>query len=223
MINRGLRPLLLPLVMLALSACQSDSVEPTPHIINDTLRVAYQDYDNTWSSTRAPVSFPSGETATSCATYAALKAKEAPLETTQNQLAKSEYVICDSLATLKRAGMSASAVEPSKAYGNVLVERLDLRSVPSSLGPALSDERYTLRALDSQDFPVTQNTYRAGIESDERRTMFEVVATADIDRNGQADWLLWLSDEIKTGTYRGYLALVIYNPAESGTLEALAL
>ena len=57
-------------------------------------------------------------------------------------------------------------------------------------------------------------------ETAEWRYRLELVAISDIDKNGKPDWVLWLSDESKSGNYRGYQTLIAYDVKQGNTISA---
>jgi len=50
-----------------------------------------------------------------------------------------------------------------------------------------------------------------------------VLADADLDQNGEPDWIMFLSDEAKKGSYRGYSTIIIYNAKPDGLLTAMTM
>lgn len=57
-------------------------------------------------------------------------------------------------------------------------------------------------------------------ETKDTHYRLEVVATLDINNNAKTDRLLWLADEARTGIYRQYRTLIIYDVRNSGALRA---
>jgi hypothetical protein len=50
-----------------------------------------------------------------------------------------------------------------------------------------------------------------------------MVLVGDLDHSGGADWIVWLSDEVLDGSYRGYETLLIKDVAGGGLLRAQSL
>lgn len=165
---------------------------------------------------RAALTFDSDATAHTCSDYFRLIGSSNVKEDVTNQLAKSEYLLCDVAASIgdKKVAMGARNV----AFGQVLATRLDLRSIPSSLFQMLDEHKYSLNQLDAA--AVKLSPVAATYETKDLRFRLEVVATLDVNKNGKADWLLWLADEARTGNYRQYQTLVIYDVTGSGLLRA---
>jgi len=42
-----------------------------------------------------------------------------------------------------------------------------------------------------------------------------------VDADGQADWIVWMTDEARTGTYRDYETVVVFDPDKAGPLRAV--
>ena len=104
--------------------------------------------------------------------------------------------------------------------GRRLATQLDLRTVPSSLGPQLSDDKFTLHLLSR----ATQTSAAAAwLEDDASSVRLEIVAQADVNGDGKDDWIVWLVDEARDGNYRGYVTLVVLDCTRSGALAASVL
>ena len=166
---------------------------------------------------RAALTFDSGAVAQNCAQYLRLAGGSPIKEDVANQLAKSEYLLCDALALI---GDKKSATGPHDvAFGKALADRLDLRSFPSSLAPMLDETKYSLAHVD--EAAVKLEPTAAAYETKDMHYRLEVVATLDINNNAKPDWVLWLADEARIGNYRQYQTLVVYDVSDSGPLRAV--
>ncbi|MGD9386414.1 MAG: hypothetical protein PVF28_07655, partial [Thioalkalispiraceae bacterium] len=138
-------------------------------------------------------------------------------EGVNNQIIKNEYLECDVLSLL---GDSSFTREKQKvSTGEALATRLDLRTFPSSLFRRVDDNAYTLKQVAGKQTSSTQHT--VVYETDDWFYRLEVVAQADLNKNGEPDWIVWLFDEAKTGNYRSYQTLIIYDPAKQDKLKAV--
>lgn len=82
----------------------------------------------------------------------------------------------------------------------------------------LDEGKNTLAQLDPENISSGKNyTY---YETDDWSYKLEVVTTLDINKNGKDDWVIWLSDESKTGNYKSYQTLVSYDVPASGIFKA---
>jgi len=50
-----------------------------------------------------------------------------------------------------------------------------------------------------------------------------IALAGDLEHSGNPDWIVWLSDEVLAGTYRGYETLLIKDVAAAGPLRAQSL
>lgn len=161
--------------------------------------------------------FESGATAQTCDEYMRLIAVTTLKEGVNNQLAKGEYLLCEVLAIVGDKKLSPGRQDVG--YGQILATRLDLRSFPSSLFQMLDEKKYSLSLLDAKSLKVlpTVVTY----ETADWRYSLKLVATLDVNNNGKTDWVLWLADEAKSGNYRQYQTLIIYDVGDTGKLTAV--
>lgn len=197
-------------------ACNTTNARPAVLVDPDLLPLVSA-RAATWRAPRTPLAFADGE-ASNCAEYARLR-DTGMTEGVNNQLVRSEYLICDVLGRLA----PSVAVEPLAGdgqLGEALARRLDLRSFPSSLGPRLDAERHTLAALfEARDLKI--EAHRVEVASDAEGTYsLEVVLVGDLDQSGVADWLVWFSDEAAGGNYRAYATLLVTDVAREGALQA---
>lgn len=174
-------------------------------------------YTASYNKIRTAVEFESGGKAETCDAYARLAKQFTLKEDIAVQLAKSEYLICDVLAIIGNKKVSAG--NKAADLGKVLATRLDLRSYPSSLFQMLDNNKYTLVQLDPNAVKASSTT--ASYETAEWHYRLELVATFDLDNNGNPDWILWLSDESKSGNYRNYQTLIAHDVKDSGTISAV--
>jgi hypothetical protein len=165
---------------------------------------------------RAELVFADGRAVETCELYSSRRASGVPLQdTVSNRLAAADYLICAALAAWTSADKSSERAPSDR--GSQLAKRLDLRSFASSLGPQLDGHQYLLTQLGT---PLRIAPSNVSLVSEDATVTFEVVAEADFDHDGHADWLVWLLDEAKEGTYRDYRTLIVSHVARAGRLTA---
>ena len=205
----------------AVTACASTgNARDEALILNAELRDAHANYSATLAAPRAPLTMDSGATVSSCDEYLAQGSRAGIASVAENSTASLEYVICDSVAALHGA-LPALLDDGARAPGSALADRLDLRSFRSSRHQRTTDEAYTLRAV--TDHPLDTDTYTATLDSTDWYFKLEVVAVADIDGSGQADWLVWMVDQSREGSYLSVVPLVVHDPSVDGLLTATPL
>lgn len=197
------------------SGTRGRTVSDAPEIFWEDLRSAYDRPADAMRVARAPLLLDNASTIKDCSDYlAAQRAGAAVAESTEARLAASEYVVCDALDALRCRTRGASG-KRSK-IGEDLAHRLDLRQIPSSLGPRLDDRVHTLDAL-GEELKTTDTT--AGIVSSDWTFILRIVAVADVDANGTSDWIVSLTDEAHVGSYRDYSVLVVFDPDRPAPLH----
>ena len=175
-------------------------------------------YDATWRAERTPLALSAGA-ASSCANYARLQSSGIRDET-PNMMVASEYRICDVLAQMGQ-DVEVKPLTEGGSYGEALATRLDLRSFGSSLGPQLEDDRYILTSLfDPSQLDIKSHGVAVG--TSDWSYVLRVVLVGDIDRDGSVDWVVWLDDEARQGSYRAYQTLIIRGASGAGLLRASA-
>lgn len=201
-----------------LGACQGQQETAIAgSVYNDKVANALQQRRDSDNKKRALLTFDSGATAQTCGEYLRSIAVSALKEDVNNQIAKSEYLLCDVLAMVGDRKLGAGRQDAT--FGQILATRLDLRSFPSSLFQTLDERKFSLSHLDAKAVKVdsTGVTY----ETKDWHFRLELVATLDVNNNGKADWVLWLSDEAKSGNYRQYQTLIVSDVSDTGPISAV--
>ncbi|HOI52142.1 MAG TPA: hypothetical protein PLN02_07155 [Azonexus sp.] len=208
---------LLPLILVA--ACAAVPGKPGEReIFNAGLRQAWANEAQTMSAVRPPLRFANGRTVRDCHGYLAEHASGTVDEAVNNRGIAQAYLVCDALAQLDQAKALAPAAALPPSYGRELLQRLDLRSFPSSLRPRLG-EKFTLAAIGGAVPQI--ETHAVTLETEDWRYRFEVIADI-VAADGRREWLVWFSDEAKAGNYRGYATLRLPVAAARGLITAIA-
>lgn len=212
-----IRQFLLSIVTLCFAGYFSPA-HADAYIFNEELKVAYQHYDATLTLQRNSLLFESGASASNCEEYLTLKQSSVVADGVNNRNVSQEYLVCDSVALLKQAGARISTFRPSPGLGKELLHRLDLRTFPSSLRQRVDKQRVVPGSF--RTLPMKADQYSVSSATEDWLFEIEVVAEFDIDGNGKHDWLLWLTDVARQGTYRAYHVLIVPNPSRHGLLSA---
>ncbi len=204
-----------------LAACTDPTPTSGPAIFDADLAAAYAHFDQSLGKQRSPLSFEGNGTATDCPSYLEKVSKFRIDETVDNRLVKSEYLICDALKLLADSFPRPAAESMPVVAGKALLSTLDLRTFPSSQNMLSDDRSHTLAVL----YPdrASSDATTAWIDTEDWSLTLKIVAAARLNDNAADDWVVWLSDESKTGDYRSYQTLVIYDPSDQhDALSALA-
>jgi hypothetical protein len=215
-----MRSLVLLLSLVVGTACTPMATRGDMDIFNATVRDAFAHYDQTMVARRPALRFASGQTVHDCKDYLAQRGVTLIDEAVNNRIVAQEYLVCDAVALLRRAGPVGKSDYRPDSYGRELLRRLDLRSFPSSLRPMIDDKHVTFADLSGG--AVRVEAHAVTVETDDWRYRLEVVADVE-SSDGAHYWLLWFSDVAKNGNYRGYQTLVVRNPAPKGPLLAQVL
>lgn len=203
----------LGIALVSLSACASThGATSGTKIFDEDLRQAFDNLDRAMSEPRAPLALSSGESISTCHDYLEF-GDHLDRGSPRQMLALQDYVICDSLALLQHARQVPAA--PIDA-GKALATRLDFRTFPSSRGPRTSDQAFLFEAL--VDDPLVIEPNAAMLDSDQWYLRLERVAAADFDGDGSEDWLIWIGDDSRVGTYQTFHALLVYDVKATGTM-----
>lgn len=188
-----------------------------PEIFSEAVRAAVARPNDAMTTRRAALSLDSGLIVYTCADYLkARRAGAAVAESAGARLASSEYAVCDTLDAVRCSTRGVGGRHAN--VGDDLASRLDLRQVRSSLGPRLDDRIHTLAALGE---PLHASDTEVSLATDDWTFILRIVAVADVDGDGRSDWVLWMTDEARSGSYREYATLVVLDPDKPGPLRAL--
>jgi hypothetical protein len=203
--GRGFFVLLPAALMAACAAGRSPAFEPLIH--NEALAAAYSRYEQTMAQPRTPLMLESDKVVKTCRAYLA-SVNQAPVnEGVNNRRIAAEYAVCDTVAALEKAAANEFDKKPVVEAGPALYKKLDLRQFRSSLAQRLSDEAFTLAALDIGKADIDRHAVT--VETDEWRYRLEAVASLDADGDGQAQWLVWFTDAAKKGNYFARSVLLV--------------
>lgn len=200
------------LCWILVAACSDPAPTSRATIFDADLSDAYVYFDQSFAKERSPLSFEGNGIATNCPSYFEKVSKFRIDETVDNQQVKSEYLICDALKLLVDSFPRVAAESMRVVAGKALLSKLDLRTFPSSQNMLSDDRSHTLAELYPDRAASDATTARIGTE--DWNLTLKIVAAARLNDNAADDWIVWLSDESKTGTYRNYQTLVIYDPSD---------
>lgn len=209
---------------LLMGACSGTDLkaESTGFLVGSTWHDALARRKQTFERKRPDLTWRDGGRVDNCRNYLRGVAHGRKLAaTTRNHVVASHYLVCAVLAMLGpsvRLSQGEAGAARIAAFGQRLAEDLDLRSFPSSLGPRLTAEKHTLATLFPKHLEVKGP--RVVVDTPIWHRSLDVLAVADVDHDGVADWLVRYVDESKAGTYRQYDILIVHDPATVDILNA---
>jgi hypothetical protein len=206
--------------MVLLISCKSQPISAQQGILDPELSKAYAAYKETMTLKRSRLQLSDGEEVDHCSAYLNTFGDKTIIETTSNQIVKSEYLVCDALNLLSwSAGVTSANIDRNQ-IGESLLNKLDIRTFQSSFSRLAEDNKNTLSQLFSDQ--ASSEGASASYETEDWYFNIRAVAVADINKNTEPDWILQLTDESKTGSYRGYATLIIYDVSSRNKLKASA-
>jgi len=137
------------------------------------------------------------------------------------QAAWVHYNGCLAVGLLDRSQPFQKARFPSDAIAANLYRHLDLRTMRSSLGPRLDDERFTLEALTDGHIETTKR--RIVIENPDWYYELKALAHGDFNNDQKEDLLVSFVDEAKGGTYRSSKLLLLVRDEVGGAIRSVPL
>lgn len=202
------RKIFVVILSFTLFSCNSEQSEfNKTQVFNPVVASSLNNLSKELKNRRTVLEFMSGAKANDCNTYLAEAKSSEIKEDINNQMVKSEYLICDALNLL--GGKPYSVVNADQSMSNTIASRLDLRSFPSTYRPRLDDKNYTLKSIAGNKLKITGNNIID--ESKDWYFKLELIAITDINEDKKPDGILWVTDESKSGNYRGYQTIVVYD------------
>lgn len=194
------------------AASQSGDASVMVRVSNPELLAALKNPKASLAAERTPLAFDNGASAKNCLEYSEQLTKSQPTETTRNFEIRSEYLLCDSFRLMAGKPFSAEKKSVSSGQAKALYDKLDLRTFPSSLRNRADDMKYTLKTL----LPGTKKSEGAAVavETQDQHFRLEVVGTIDHGKGAgkTQEWIVWVTDEMKNGTYHSYTQIVVNPP-----------
>ncbi len=196
------------IIFCLLFGCSVQTIEQNKAglVFDESIFDQYQMYDKSIISNRLELLFESGKIVQNCAEYFPESESGKISEDINNKIASQEYLICDTLRLLKNSRLNLAKGNAGD-IGNSLYEKLDLRTLRSSLSPVLEEDKFHLKGLTDMEFKVGPDSVEL-IDS-EWELGFKVIAFADFDNDGDGEILVWMYDRSLNNTYVDYQVLVI--------------
>lgn len=184
------------------------------------LATALQDIKTALYTPKTPLTFDNGAAASNCAEYSNLLTNHAPEESVRNAEIRAEYLVCDAIRLISNESFLVTRHTLPATAARALLERLDLRSFPSSLHNRATDQSHTLKTL-FMSGTVKTTRDSVAIETDEQFFSLQIAAVISrpasngSTKNRQSEWIVWVGDEMKSGNYKSYRTLIVRPPAPS--------
>ena len=174
-------------------------------IYEKTLFNALQNPSIELQKKRPTLYFDNADEASDCSSY--LSRVASVNEGENNKRIAVEYLICDFLKlTVGKAFQWVDSVGPSVSFGQILNQKLKLRSFPTSFGPRISRTTTPIQLID-----MKPQVSALGITMENQEQFFDVkvLGVGDLNGNDIDDWLIQVTDQITAGTYYSVQWLVI--------------
>ena len=202
----------LALALFGTHGCDQQPDSNTITVFDPDLAAAFERRETTLATPRPAIRFQDGFVADSCNAYLEHREASDVSETVDNQLIKSEYVVCELLALIGSNEVTYSSYSKDREIADKLKSGLDLTAFPSSLAQIVSEDHQFPTSLEALEFKLETLPAGLRISRDQQSLSITVVAAGDVDGDGRTDWIVTLSDEILEATYRDYGIGVISAP-----------
>lgn len=207
-------------LLWGLAAQAATNADLQKSIIDETAAALFGSREEYFLLPRPPMPFNARLTVSTCSEYLAAKKVSNPANNSLRNNFTCEYLMCDLLHTLE-SGVPVNGPPPYDLTGE-LIERLDLKSFGNILAKRLTPGGRTLKDMRiPREIEETANSL--SILGETAEITLKVVAVADFNGNGRADWLLTEQETSAEEGIRSCSLIAIYDVENGGLLEGRAL
>lgn len=213
----GLRFFLFVCLSIISVSCSGPKRDAALYVLHDNLPVHSDDIRKAYSATREPLTFEDGRTGSGCDEYLEFTLSSEVLAVSSERRVEKEYQGCEALKRLLNASKQhieiKKLVSQREEISSGLCSQLDLNTFSHSLRPQMLEGVVTLNDL-----------YKTKLSGDPMSCLYvdesmrfelkPVLQFRDED-TGEQYLIVWLTDEIKNGTYIDYQSLLIKMSNES--------
>lgn len=191
-------------------SCSGQKSDAAVNVIHDKLPIHSEDIRNAYSAVRQPLTFEAGQTVRSCDEYLESMESSEVLAVSSERRVEKEYQSCEALKRLLKAYEQGTEVKRLVSEGEKissgLCNQLDLSTFSHSLRPQMQDGVVTLNEL----FKTKPSNTPTCLYVDESMR-FELIPALQFSDKGTGEQYLivWLTDEIKSGSYIDYQSLLV--------------
>lgn len=200
------------------SSCSGQKSVAVVYVLDDKLPIHSRDIERAYSAVRQPLDFEGGRTVNGCDEYLdAMQSSEVLAVSTERRV-EQDYRACEALERLLKAHEQGAEVKrlvsEREKYSSGLCSQLDLNTFSHSLRPQMPEGVVTLNELFKPK--LSKNTSSCLYVNESTRFELSPVLQFKIKGTGEQYLIVWLTDEIKNGSYIDYQSLLIKMSNERG-------
>lgn len=191
-------------------SCSGQKSDAAVNVMHDKLPIHSEDIRNAYSAVRQPLTFEAGQTVRSCDEYLESMESSEVLAVSSERRVEKEYQSCEALKRLLKAYEQGAEVKRLVSQGEKissgLCSQLDLSTFSHSLRPQMQEGVVTLNEL----FKTKPSNTLTCLYVDESMR-FELIPVLQFSdkSTGEQYLIVWLTDEIKNGSYIDYQSLLV--------------
>ncbi|MFN7505085.1 MAG: hypothetical protein ACK5Q1_05925 [Limnobacter sp.] len=178
--------------------------------MHETLPIYSDDIKRAYSTVLEPLNFESGRTVTGCDEYLEAMQSSEVLAVSSERLVEQHYQACEALKRLLKAHEQGAEVKRLVSEGEKissgLCSQLDLSTFSHSLRPQMQEGVVTLNELLKTK---PSNTPTCLYVDESMRFELRPVLQFREEGAGEQYLIVWLTDEIKNGSYLDYQSLLV--------------
>ena len=191
-------------------SCSGQKSDAAVNVMHDKLPIHSEDIRNAYSAVRQPLTFEAGQTVRSCDEYLESMESSEVLAVSSERRVEKEYQSCEVLKRLLKAYERGAEVKRLVSEGEKissgLCGQLDLSTFSHSLHPRMPAGVVTLNELFKTKPSNTQTCFY--VDESMRFELRPVLQFRD-EGTGEQYLIVWLTDEIKNGSYIDYQSLLV--------------
>lgn len=198
------------LSMLSVS-CSVPKGDTTVYVLHDKLPIHSEGIRKAYSAVREPLNFEGGRTVNGCDEYLEAMQSSQVLAVSSERLVEQQYQACEALKRLLKANEQGIEVKrlvsEREKISSGLCAQLDLNTFSHSLRPQMPEGTATLNELFKTK--SSNNSLSCLYLNESMRFELKPVIQFKDEGTGEQYLIVWLTDEIKNGTYIDYQSLLI--------------
>lgn len=192
-------------------SCSGQKSDAAVNVMHDKLPIHSEDIRNAYSAVRQPLTFEAGQTVRSCDEYLESMESSEVLAVSSERRVEKEYQSCEALKRLLKAYEQGAEVKrlvsQVEKISSGLCSQLDLSTFSHSLRPQMPESVVTLNELFKTK--LSGDPLSCLYVNESIRFELKPVLQFTDEGTGEQYLIVWLTDEIKNGSYIDYQSLLV--------------
>lgn len=192
-------------------ACSGPKSNSAVYVLDYKIPIYSDDINRAYSAVREPLDFEGGRTVNGCDEYLEAMQSSEVLAVSTERRVEQEYQACEALKKLLKTDELGAEVirlvSEGEKISSGLCSQLDLSTFSHSLRPQMPEGVVTLNEL-FKTKPSNKDSSCLYVNESSR---FELRPVLQFEKAGTGEQYLivWLTDEIKNGTYIDYQSILV--------------